>query len=234
LVDPSAWIGSPPADEKSMVTLSQEAAKLVSEGHTVHPLGQVAVRQRAIPLEIRISRYQNLPVPPQTWSISAANPGLGDAIEDEFPPASFLDLSEDEKLTRPAFERFSSGAALTPTGVSASDLRTVDTDFEVVLIPDIALGIPLDTAFIHLAAESWLAVGDPHQNKGLWSPPDAGQVVVLPSQPVAAASTTTLQAQAVAGQPAGFTATLQAAQAQFGAVGSAAAVQIVEQWELAP
>ena len=234
LANPSAWIGTPPADEKSMVTLSQKAAKQIGEGHTVHPLGQVAVRQRAVPLDIKISRYQNLPVPPQTWSLSAANPGLGDVIQDEFPPASFLDLSEDQKLTRSAFERFSSGAALTPNGVIASDLRPVNTDFEVVLIPDISLGVPLGNAFVHLVAESWLAVGDPHQNTVLWNPPGAQPVVVLPAQPVAPASTRTLQVQAVAGQPSGFTATLQAAQAQFGAIGPAAAVQIVEQWELMP
>jgi hypothetical protein len=232
LTDASAWIGSPPVDEKSMVTLSQQAAAQVAEGRTVHPLGQVTVRQRAVPFGIRISRYQNLPIPPQTWSISGADPALGDGIQDEFPPAAFLDLSEDEKLERPAFERFLSGAALTQSGVTASDLRPVDTDFEVVLIPDISLGVPIGAAFIHLVAESWLIVADPHSNAALWNPPSAQPVVVLSGQPVAAASTKTMQAQPLAGQPVGFTATLQAAEAQFGTVGPGAAVQIVEQWEL--
>jgi hypothetical protein len=234
LAQPAAWIGSPPPDDNSMVSLSQLAARQVGEGRTVHPLGQVTVRQRAVPFDILISRYQNLPIPPQTWSISAADPGVGTVIQDDFAPAAFLSLSEDEKLARAAFEKFSSGAALTAAGVSASDLRSVDTDFEVVLYPDISLGVPLDPAFIHLAAESWLLVGDPHANRALWTPVDAEPVVVLPAQPVAVASTQTMQSQPVAGEPAGFTATLQAALAQFGAVGPGAGVQVVEQWELAP
>jgi len=239
LANPAAWIASPPADDHSMVTLSEAATKLIGEGHSVHPLGQVTVRQRAIPFDIQISRYQNQPIPPQTWRVAAAALSAGtpvtlnNATKDEFPAGEFLNFSEDDKLTRPSFEQFTSGAVLTPSGVESGELRPVDTDFEVVLVPDMSLGVPLDLPFIRSVAEMLLAVDDVHLLPQLWSPQGAQAVVVLSAQPVAAASTATMQVQAIDGAPEGFTATQQAAKAQFGTLGPGASVQIVEQWELA-
>ena len=142
-------------------------------------------------------------------------------------------MPEDQKLTRPAFEQFTSGAALTPGKVVASDFRPVNTDFEVILVPEIRLGIPIDRAFVALAAEVLLALGDPHTTTALWMPPNVQPVVVLGAQPMAAASTSTLAEKPVAGAPTGFTAIQQAAEAQFGKLGRAFAVQIVERWETA-
>ena len=236
--EPAAWIGTPPSDDHAMVTLSDAANALIGGGQSVHPLGGITVRQRAVPFAIQISRYQNQPIPAQTWTIASASltttpVALGDPTQDEFPPGEFLNLTEDEKLSRPAFERFTSGAALTAGAVISSDLRQVDTDFEVVLIPDISLGVRIDQTSALLNAEAFLTVNDVHSVPNLWNPQNVQTVVVLPEQPVALASTATMQVQALSGAPGGFTATLQAAQAQFGAVGAGATVQIVEQWEVA-
>lgn len=238
LAKPAAWIGVPPADDHAMVTLSDAANALIGAGKSVHPLGAVTVRQRAIPFAIQISLYQNEPIPPQTWTIANAQltatlpVTVGDPTTDEFPPGEFFQMSDDQKLSRPAFEVFPSGAALTTAGVVASDLRSVDTDFEVVLIPDISLGVPRDQAFINLPAETFLAVGNIHGLAALWSPPNLSPVVVLAQQPVAIASTANMQAQTLHTAAQGYTAMLQAAQAQYGEVGPAAAVQVVEQWEV--
>jgi hypothetical protein len=238
LADPSAWTAAPPTNADSSVAgLSAKAMAQMGEGHVMHPLGQVAVRQRAVPLAIQISRYQNEPITPQLWAIAsaslrddAADPGLNPTF-DEFPPGAFLNLSEDQKLSRPAFENFTSGVALTPGGPAHADLRKVDTDFEVVLVPEISLGVI--NLNVRLADEAMLAVGDPHQFEAMWSPADVQGVQVLADHPMAVATTDTFAAVAVAAASSGFTATLQAAQTQFGAVGPAASVQVVEQWELA-
>jgi hypothetical protein len=66
----------------------------------------------------------------------------------------------------------------------------------------------------------------------MWHPPDLQKITVLPEQPITVATTDTLTEQPVFITPGGFTATLQAARAKFGAVGQAAAVQIVEHWEV--
>ncbi|HKD06725.1 MAG TPA: DUF6603 domain-containing protein [Bryobacteraceae bacterium] len=237
LAKPGAWIGKAPTDEQPMVSLSPDAKKLESSGQSVHPLGRVAVRERTVPFDIQISRFQQKPIPAQTWSIvsaelaSAVPASLGAAIQDKFAPGQFLDLTQDEQLARPAFEQMNSGVTMTPADVINSDLRPVNTDFEVQLVPDIELGV-LDNLFVHLLAESFLGIADVHTMTSLWSPPNLEKITVLADHPVTVATTDTMTEQPVFATPGGFTATLQAAQAKFGSVGQGASVQIVEHWEV--
>jgi|SRR5579871_2261085 len=238
LARPGAWIGAAPADQESMVNLSSPAKKLVQSGESVHPLGGVTVRERTVPFDIQISRFQNKPIPPQTWSIVSAQlapavpAALANVTQDKFPPGAFQDLTEDQKLSRPAFERMDSGVSMSPAGVLSSDLRPVDTDFEVLLVPDIELGLVRGLP-VNFLAESFLTITDVHRATSLWSPPGQQNVVVLPEQPFTVATTDTMSERPVFSSPGGFTATLQAAQGRFGAVGQAAPVQIVEHWEVA-
>ena len=237
LADPSAWVGTPPKGDDAMVTLSidSNAAKGM---HLVHPLGGVTVRQRAVPLGIRIERYQNQPITPQTWSISAAefNPGsnasLGSPTQDEFSAGEFLNLSDDEKLSRPSFEKFNSGEALTDPDPTSDTLVVGDTSPEVVLIPAADFVFTENLKFTLLSAEIFLAIGDLHALPNLWNAAGTQFVSVAQQQPVAVANTATMEAQAVTAVSPGYTANLQAAQAQFGSVGPAASVQVVERWEV--
>jgi hypothetical protein len=228
LAAPSAWIGSPPTGEAPIVSLSADARNLVSGGHTVHPLGSVTVRQRAVPFDIRISRFQQQPIPPQTWSIALSQA----PVRDSFPPGELLDLSEDEKLSRPAFELWNSGAALNAVGEMHSDLRTWNTDYETLSIPDFTVVVGRGRSRLAFAHEAFLAIGDVHQVPDLWHAPNREVVSVLVAQPVTIATTGTLSQSPGFVSPGGFTETLQAARAQFGAVGRAAEHQIVESWEV--
>jgi hypothetical protein len=117
--------------------------------------------------------------------------------------------------------------------VSAGPLRNVDTDFEVVLIPDESVGVSSNTPLLGAAAEAWLTIRDLHRHPHLWGVRSADAVTVLAEQPIALATTDTLRAQPLAAAAVvGFTATVQAAQRQFGTVGPTADVQVVERWEL--
>jgi hypothetical protein len=224
---PAAWVGTPPAGESSYVSLSAGARNLVSSGQSVHPLGSVTVRQRAVPFDIEISRFQQQPIPPQTWSIS----GAGAATQDSFPPGELLNLTEDEKLTRPAFELWNSGAALFASGEIHSDLRLGNTDYEVSLVPDFSVVAGPDLSRFGVTREAMLATGNVYLLPSLWHPPNVVPVVVLAEQPVTVTTTDTLTIPPGFVSPGGFTATLQGAQATFGTTGPAAKVQIVESWE---
>lgn len=234
--NPAAWVGTPPAGDNAMVTLSTDTHS-ADEQHFIHPLGGVTVRQRAVPFGIEIERYQNQPIPDQTWSIAAAefttanNASLNNPTQDEFPAGQFLNLSDDQKLSRPAFELFNSGVRLTDPNVTSDSLLPVDTSFEVVLIPSTEFNIMSDL-FVLLSVETFLTIGDIHALPNLWNLAGSQIVAVEPQQPVAVASTATMQAQPLNTAAAGYTATLQAATAQFGAVGPAATVQVVERWEV--
>src|SRR5262249_46645687 len=159
---------------------------------------QLVVRERALPLDITIARFENRPVPPQTWTIASAAPSLGAPTFDAFAAGAFLDLSENEKLSRPAFEQFRCGTVLAPGALTAGAFHAVDPDFEVVLIPDISLGVPGDRPSVSMAMEAWLAIHDLHRHHHLWGVRPADAVTVLAEQPVAVATTDRLQAQPLA------------------------------------
>jgi len=236
LLDPSAWSTPPSQDDTSTVTLSAAASTSVQEGNRMPPLGSITVRQRAVPFAIQISRYQNQPIPPQTWTVIAADvtdntpADLSNPTYDEFPPGAFLNLSDDEKLVHPAFDSMVSGVVLTPDAVVSGDLRSVDTDFETVLVPDISLGV--FNLYVSFSAESLLTENLTLSTSTLWHPPNAGKVTVLSAQPVTIATTDFFQEKPLTNPPVGYTATLQAARAQFGVIGPASGVQLVEKWEL--
>jgi hypothetical protein len=59
-------------------------------------------------------------------------------LTDNFAPGQFLDLTDDEKLSRPSFEPHTSGVQLTP-GVAAGQAQTLDVEYETILIDDMLL-----------------------------------------------------------------------------------------------
>jgi hypothetical protein len=118
---PASWTAQLPAGGAALVSL-----RGVDGGTDVlaHPLGEVAGIQKIVPLGIRIDRVgRSRPSDGDTFTITRIEIG-GDeqpiVLRDEhFARGEFLDLSEEEKLSRPSFERF-------PAGVVAST-----ADFEV-------------------------------------------------------------------------------------------------------
>jgi hypothetical protein len=133
LSDSSAWEARLPADTNRLarlVDLSDES------GTIVHPLGALEARQSVVPLETTIQHIGAHPV--DTPRINLGQPAItadgmagltAKAISnatDLFSPGNFLDLTEDQKLSRPAFEPFPAGIVMaaetatygTPQGTS--------------------------------------------------------------------------------------------------------------------
>ena len=83
----------------------------------VHPLGALEARQQALPLETTIDRVGRNPVTVNRVNLGAPSVGglpakAVSASTDLFAPGEFLDLSNDEKLSRPGFEPFPSGVVI--------------------------------------------------------------------------------------------------------------------------
>jgi hypothetical protein len=114
----NAWSAEPPRSGATGVSLRALSA---TDGLVVHPLGRFTVRQRALPLDVPISRYgAALPEPnsPTMFALRSiivgtdvvtVNDKPSSPVEDWFAAAQFADLSEDEKLSRPGFEAMTSG-----------------------------------------------------------------------------------------------------------------------------
>lgn len=110
----------------------------------VHPLGGIGFRQRLLPLEKTLRRYGTADVSdPGAFAIDALVLG-GSAVGrrdlfDDFAPGEFEPLSDDEKLSRPAFETFAAGieAASMGVGLPSTLAATSGANFEETVInPD--------------------------------------------------------------------------------------------------
>lgn len=116
---PACWRPVAPGQGDHVATLITDT---VAGAVLVHPLGAFEVRQHVVPLETVISHIGASAVSEPRVNLGGPTVGTVDvaavsATADRFAPAQFLALTDDEKLSRPAFEDFPSGARF--SGVSA-------------------------------------------------------------------------------------------------------------------
>ena len=114
LQKPASWHSAPPEERDRVAHLiaAEDGGAIL-----VHPLGAFEVRQHAVPLETTIERVGRHPA--SEPRVNLGEPTIGgqpvQAVSyatDLFAPGQFLDLTDDQKLSRPAFERFPSGVRL--------------------------------------------------------------------------------------------------------------------------
>jgi hypothetical protein len=161
LLADDAWsVELPPAGATGVSLRSDPTDDLV-----MSPLGRFSVRQRAMPLDTTISRYgAALPEPntPTQFAISSLTVGgvavsAGPVLQDYFAAAQYADMTDDEKLSRPAFELMPSGAVAgmpryrLPLGAAgAVQSRTANMSYDEAVVnvdeplTDVQLGVKLD------------------------------------------------------------------------------------------
>lgn len=107
LADKRNWMAQLPDVANGVVTLRE----FESPNVLAHPLGTIGVRQRVVPLEIAIDIYNGAPVVDAarrfalTFAIGGASvDATRTAIREDLAPGLFFAMSDDEKLSRPAFE----------------------------------------------------------------------------------------------------------------------------------
>lgn len=123
--NPGAWQALVPPDADRVVRLKPAPPSEVEV--TVHPMGLFDVRQHAVPLETVITRVGANPVPEGQRRVHFGVPlvngtpaGALSEVTDLFSAGTYLALSDDEKLSRPAFEPMPAGARIRPPGESAA------------------------------------------------------------------------------------------------------------------
>ncbi len=120
LADPRNWSAALPGAASSLASLRDAPA----DGTVLlHPLADLTVRQRVVPLGIEMSKFGSGAVSGErrfdiTVLDAKGNLALGvTGVLDQFAPGQFLDLSDDEKLQRPSFERMGAGVRVAMGGV---------------------------------------------------------------------------------------------------------------------
>ncbi len=122
--NPGSWQSITPPDADEVARMLPVAAS--DTDVTVHPLGLFEVRQHAVPLETVLARVAANPVPEGERRVHLGVPlvnatpaGAVSAVSEQFAPGSFLDLTDDQKLSRPGFEAMPAGAQVRPPGETA-------------------------------------------------------------------------------------------------------------------
>ena len=113
LGDRRNWSSALPRGEHAIVSLREPQATPVTL--RVHPLAELTVRQRVVPLNLTVTRFGNVPLAAPTLFTVAASAGAAPTsmpstpVRDAFALAQFQEMSDDEKLARPAFEQQDAG-----------------------------------------------------------------------------------------------------------------------------
>ncbi|HWP55272.1 MAG TPA: DUF6603 domain-containing protein, partial [Pyrinomonadaceae bacterium] len=141
LSDARNWSAQLGESQRRLVSIADTGA----DGQIgLHPLGQLAVKQNVVPLELQIAKFGDAqPADANLFTISGfsvnGNSVHFDRVKDSFAPAQFLNLSDDEKLTAPSFEPMVAGvSAGNDTFIFTSNNDDIITDnaieFETIIL----------------------------------------------------------------------------------------------------
>ncbi|HEX6685142.1 MAG TPA: DUF6603 domain-containing protein [Candidatus Limnocylindrales bacterium] len=125
LSKPDNWL-TRSASGRSLVTLRDFGG--TGEGLVLHPMGTLFVRQRAIPLDLKLDRIgAQRPSDTNRLTVEVTSGGLAKRsdVTELFAPAQFQDMDDAAKLSRPAFQRQHAGLELAPDGNALTSVRAV-------------------------------------------------------------------------------------------------------------
>jgi hypothetical protein len=133
----AAWQALPPTEHSPQVSLREVPA----EGPLVlHPAGALAIAQKAVPLNLPLTRVGARRVDGgTTFRIETVQVGTTPVpvtpVREQFAPAQFTDLSDAEKLSRPSFESLEAGVQVRGGDAPRADfMRVVELTYEVIYI----------------------------------------------------------------------------------------------------
>jgi hypothetical protein len=131
-----AWAVQQPVADRTALEFTADAKQRLAADTVVHPDARLRVSQTVLPLGTPIRRFQGRPIAEQTWTITAVTLGSPRPIDpavqltELFIPGDFFALTEDQKLTVPAFEPHPSGASVGLDGASVGPGHRVDDSYE--------------------------------------------------------------------------------------------------------
>jgi hypothetical protein len=134
------WIAILPlAESQDVRVLSRSEEDLV----VLHPHGVLEIRQQVVPFDLELDRFgagvpegDNRFETPTLVVEGLSMNGLS-PVEELFAPGQFLDLTDDEKLSRPSFEAMPAGIRVGSTAVRAGTARDYEVTYETRIVgPD--------------------------------------------------------------------------------------------------
>lgn len=134
------WSAQLPRGGEAYLTLAN-----IKPGKDVlaHPLGTLVFRQKLVPFNLRLAKASGSLIEGANefydgalafgqGDQAAPPPGSPAPVTDHFAAAQFLELSPEDRLTKPSFEPFTSGYELGDDDYELGELVAVDLNFEQV------------------------------------------------------------------------------------------------------
>jgi hypothetical protein len=193
--DAGAWGAVPPSGDHSLVTLRDIGP---TNGVLLHPRAELTVHQRVAPLDTALAQYGQGPIDgPTTISIDSVTvagmpgPGAVGTIDDDFAPAQYFALSDDEKLSRPSFEKLPAGRSVQTSSFLTGTSQGADQDYVTLTVDNPKLAPDDDpkaapyTAAAELRASMAELVGGRLAGPGRYASPSQGIVVQPPAYALA-------------------------------------------------
>ncbi|MFN8473509.1 MAG: DUF6603 domain-containing protein [Anaerolineae bacterium] len=151
LRQPGNWVGRLPDGQRAMVTLRPRPGAPTDV--SLHPLGKLVVKQTVVPLNLDISKFGSAaPAGARRFTISSVSLGgqspTSQTVTDFFAPAQFLDMSDDDKLSRPSFEAMAAGVSIGEDQYTFTDnaddwLEAEAIEYETIIVSKQASGAPI-------------------------------------------------------------------------------------------
>jgi hypothetical protein len=146
LAKPENWSAQLPGGGEAMVTLAPRHGDPVPRAH---PLGRFVFSQRVAPLGLTLEKYGDGAVTgPNHFDLVSVTVGPSGAagrpvaqttpVREHFARAQFLEMADEEKLTRPSFEEMDAGVEFS------------SADYEVSPHPPLRASMEYETAYLDL------------------------------------------------------------------------------------
>ena len=139
LTTPGSWSAQLPPGTEQAVTL--RGLPPADTDIIVHPMGQLTVRQKVVPLDIPVTKIGNsAPSDGSQFSIAGVtlggSPATISAVPDFFAPGQFQQLSDSDQISDPAFQEFDCGVQIGNSSVQGGDDAPRTVTMQWRYIPD--------------------------------------------------------------------------------------------------
>jgi hypothetical protein len=139
LAAPEAWSGHALDASRAVVSLREPEP---GTGVLIHPLADVVVRQKTLPLGRMITRIgtAKLPAGGARFDVAAAEIGGAarpvETVSEPFAPAQFAELSDAQKLSAPAFEPMPAGVRIGAAAPAFGAAVETELGWETAVVDD--------------------------------------------------------------------------------------------------
>ena len=134
------WTAQLPAGGEAMVTIASRPGELAT---LAHPLGRFTFSQRTVPLGLSMEKFGEGGIDgPSRFDVTGMR--VGDAgldatervaVRDHFPRSQFLEMTEEDRLTRASFEEMDAGVEFSSAAYSVSESAIwADMEYETAYL----------------------------------------------------------------------------------------------------